>query len=165
MVVEILQDYSQKIIEELKQNLLERDKFASGGLAQSITANVKVMGQVIEMTISMADYWKFVDEGVDGTERKHGSPFKFRKKNINQKAMLQHIANRGLRVKAKTSKGKKAARKGLAFVLGRSIAKKGLKPTRFASDVFEGDLIDNMRKDVAKALGRDILIDLTVDFK
>ena len=75
MGVEILQDYSQKIIEELKQNLLERDKFASGGLAQSITANVKVMGQVIEMTISMADYWKFVDEGVDGTERKHGSPF------------------------------------------------------------------------------------------
>jgi len=161
--LDILQDYSQKMIDALKDNLNKKDRFASGMLSQSITANVKVFNQVVEMTISMEDYWKFVDEGVDGTVVKWGSPYKFKKKNLNQKAMLKHIANRGLRVTAKKGVSKENARKGLAFVLGRSIAKKGIKPTHFASEVFEGDLMEDLSNDLAEALGRDILIDITVD--
>ena len=49
--------------------------------------------------------------------------------------------------------------------MGVELKREGLRPTNFASDVFDGPLLDNLRKDVAEALGRDILIDLTVDFK
>mgnify|MGYP003352699205 FL=1 len=92
----------------------------------------------------MLDYWKYVEEG-----RRRGG------KMPPQQAMLNFIRDRGIKVelsKAKSNKIKslkskrikKAVKqisvekkaKSLAFVLGRSIAKKGIKPTHFLQEAF-----------------------------
>ena len=79
---EILRQYEQLITDSLYKSLENNDKFASGLLAQSIEAKTKIFGQTVSLEVYMNDYWKFVDSGVNGTIRKNGSTFSFKKKNL-----------------------------------------------------------------------------------
>ena len=116
----------------------------------------------------MNDYWKYVDGG-----RKKGS------KQPPQDAMLKHIAVRGewhvKKVndlsKFRTVKGKQIARKTplpldkarktLAFLIGRSIKKHGIKPTNFVEEGIVG-IERQLEADLLEAVGRQIEIQLTV---
>lgn len=167
--IDILNGYGKKITDALRENLKEKDRYASGSLYGSIIAMpVKVYGQKIELIINMNEYWRWVDEG-----RKKGS------KQPPPQAMIKHVAVRGerynntltkmqteyknkkgLTVKRKKKLTRLQANKQLAFLIGRGIKKKGIKPTYFATEVFESSLIDNLKKDLAKAVGREIKLDL-----
>lgn len=165
---DILAQFEQKFIDALQKSLEDKDRLVSGGLWQSIKASTSVYGQKIVLEISMEDYWKYVDEG-----RRPGA------KQPPTKAMLKHIANRGERwnpVAQKISKLRKnkkglevkrgkplpmdKARKSLAFLLARSIKKKGIKPTYFATKVMTGDLMKDFRTELNKAVGREIKIEI-----
>ena len=165
---DILREYEQTITDALYKSLESNDKFATGLLAQSIEAKTKIFGQTISLEVYMNDYWKYVDAG-----RKKGS------KQPPQDAMLKHIAVRGdwhvKKVndlsKFYTVKGKKIARKNplpldkarksLAFLIGRSIKKKGIKPTNFVEEGIDG-IQAQLEKDLLEAVGRQIEIELTV---
>lgn len=165
----VLQSFEQRFIDALQQSLTDKDRLVSGGLWQSIKASTKVFGQKVALEISMADYWRWVDEG-----RKAGS------KQPPPKAMLKHIADRGERWNpvaqriSRFSKNKKGldvqrkkplampkARNTLAFLIGRSIKKHGIKPTHFATNVMEGNLIKEFRSELSKAVGREIKIEIS----
>jgi len=145
---DIMIAFEQKFIDALQASLEKNDKATPGTLWQSVKANTKVFGQSVVLEISMNDYWKFVEKGVDGTMIKHGSPFKFKAsgKAIPKSAIDKFIANRGLPHK----------KKGLAFLIGRSIKRKGIKPTHFASDVMEGSLMKEFSRELNLAVGREI---------
>lgn len=165
---QVLEDYSQKFIDALKKSLVDNNRFASGVLSQSIKAPVKIMGQKVVLEIRMDEYWKFVEYG-----RKAGA------KQPPQDAMLDFIRDRGISVelskrrtkKIKSLKNKKVKkglkqqsleqkRKSLAFILGRSIAKKGIKPTHFASEVMNGKLRETMEKELSASVGRLIKVEI-----
>lgn len=177
---QILEVYAQRISDSLRDSLVKNERYVSGGLAKSIEARVKVFGQSINIQVYMADYWKFVDEGVNGTKVKHGSEYSFKKKNINKDAMLKHIANRGsrfapmwkdiqnnytnkkgLKVKRKKPLDAQVSRNSLAFLLGRSISKKGFKGTGFVDEGIQG-IEKDLERDLLEAVGREIEVQLTV---
>ena len=175
---EVIDSYRQKFIDALQDSLTKHDRVVKGGLFQSINATVKVYGQTITLSIIMVDYlrgvdyWRWVDEG-----RKAGG------KQPPQAAMLKHIADRGerwnpvaqkisrfankkgLEVLRKKPLSMDKARKTLAFLIGRSIKKHGIKPTHFASEVMEGNLIDLFTKDLTLSVGRNIKIEIVKEIK
>ena len=166
---DVLMRFEQRFIDALQGSLSKHDRVVGGGLFQSIKASTKVFGQKVSLEISMEDYWKWVDEG-----RKKGS------KQPPPQAMLKHIADRGDRWNpvsqriSKFNKNKKGldvarkkplpmdqARKTLAFLIGRVIKKKGIKPTHFATEVMEGNLIKEFRSELSKSVGREIKIEIS----
>jgi hypothetical protein len=173
---EVLEDYGQKFVDAFRESLLKNEKFVSGNLSQSILAMpVKIMGQNLVMEIRASEYFDYVNDGVNGTQRNNGSPYSFRKKNVNQSAMLKHIANRGinykdmqnfyrnskgLKVKRKKPLDKDKALKTLAFLIGRKVSKKGIKPTHFADEVIESNLKKQMEIELSKSMGRMINIEI-----
>jgi hypothetical protein len=188
IVQDILDDYSQKFIDALQDSIKKHDRLASGGLWESVKATTKVFGQSIVLEISMEDYWKFVDKGVDGWETKVGSEFKYTKagKPIPLDAVKKFIASRGIGLKSmsiakhktlSSIKGKgKLSKKlkkaintsqydSIAWAMGYNIKKHGIKPTHFASDVMDGNLLDNFKKDITIAVGRNIKIEINRDIK
>jgi hypothetical protein len=140
----------------------------------------------------MEDYYKFVDKGVDGTQKKWGSPYSFKKKNISRQAMHSFMMNRAIdelvytnkkgetiTFRAKDTKSIKRKTKGLtnkdnrktvkkqtiegrrnsiAYVLGRNIARKGVKPTHFLSNVLTEAFKENFKNNIAKAFKEDIYV-------
>lgn len=176
---EVLEAFENRFITAFQDSLERHNRLASGVLWQSIKAETKIFGQSVVLEISMDEYWKFVNEGVNGTQNKVGSPFSFKKKNLKTGAMLKHIANRGEYLNPiavdianyrKDSKGLKVkrnkplpidkARKSLAFLLGRNISKKGIKPTHFADEVVSGELRLEFQKELSMAVGRNIKIEI-----
>lgn len=166
---EILRGYEQTITDALVKSLENNDKVASGVLAQSIEVKTKVFGQSITLEVYMNKYWKYVDGG-----RKKGG------KQPPQDAMLKHIAVRGewhqkkasdiskfytnkkgLKVARKNPLPMDKARKSLAFLIGRSIKKKGIKPTNFVDEGLAGIQRD-LEQDLLEAVGRQIEVQLTV---
>lgn len=166
---DILIEYEQTVTDALIKSLESNNKVASGVLAQSIEAKTKIFGQSISLQVYMNDYWKYVDGG-----RKKGS------KQPPQDAMLKHIAVRGewhakkasdiskfytnkkgLKVARKTPLPMDKARKSLAFLIGRSIKRKGIKPTNFVEEGIVG-IERQLEADLLEAVGRQIEVQLTV---
>lgn len=156
---EIIASYEQKFIDAFQDSLTKHDKVSGGGLFQSVKAITKVYGQKIILEIRMDDYWKWVDEG-----RKKGS------KQPPIEPILKFIANRGLTPKPLKTKSKKPLNRqeqyrSLAFIIARSIKRKGIKPTHFASEVMNGSLLNNFKKDITIAVGRNIKIEIDKEIK
>lgn len=182
---QILENYKQIIIDAIADSLEKNDKVVQGLLVQSISINIRSFATNMVMEISMADYWKFVDRGVDGYERRVGSPYKYNKngKPIPKEAMLKHIANRGItprisnlkkekQIKSLKNKTVKKALKqktkqnrldSMAWAMGVNLKKKGIKPTNFVDEAFDNNILDNMSRDLSTALGREILIDFNLE--
>lgn len=184
---DILERYSNDIVSALIESLQKHGRYGSGTFAQSIIAMpIKVMGNKLVMEIQMDEFWKFIDEGVDGWGNSVGSPYSYKKggKPIPMDAMKRFISRAGispamnikrgrLASKIKNKQLKKAvtkdnAKKDLentAWAIGYSIKKKGLKRTKFATEVFESDLIEDMEKELSRSIGRLITLEIKKDLK
>jgi len=180
-VTDVFLKYRIHIIKALTQNLRDADKDQPGKLIQSIDVNIEVNGLAISFALSMEDYWKFVDEGVQGTDSGAiTSQYKFKKggKRIPLDAIKKFIGARGISPSHNIKRGKQLStlknkkikkvvnkinkQKDLdsaAWAIGSVIKKRGVKPTYFFSDVINEELYTNIRKDIAEALGKDIEID------
>lgn len=163
---DVFYKYKAEIIEALRQNLIEKDKDQPGRLIQSINVLIEQRGSRLSFELSMEDYWKYVDEG-----RRPGG------KMPPQKALLDFIKFRGIsgntkQVKLRNRTVKKAVRqvsrdkklKQIAFAIGQTIKEKGIKPTRFFSEVINDDLKARLKADLTKALKRDIEINIKESF-
>tara|TARA_R110002126_G_scaffold129532_7_gene272374 strand:+ start:772 stop:1353 length:582 start_codon:yes stop_codon:yes gene_type:complete len=106
-------------------------------------------GFQIEFTSSV-DYAPFMEQGVKGSESTKpsakNSPFKFKSKNLPKGVMLKWIETKPIRLRdlgtGKFSKNSDSAKKTLAFLLGRSIATKGLSARNYFSDAIEKAIPD-----------------------
>ena len=164
-LIGMLDQYWQKIVDDLVQSLYDVGRVSSGATAQSIgslnTNPVTVVGGGFKIQISMPPYYQFLDEGVSGAKYNQGvSRFKYTDKMPPIKAIRKFMLNRGItepRGSNTSSGGKRdaeAIRNGIAFAIARSIYEKGLKPTHFYSNVindkelldFESKLMDQYSK-------------------
>ncbi len=98
----------------------------------------------VEFTSSVP-YAEFMEQGVQGSESTRPSakksPFRFKSKNLPQGVMSGWIQSKPVRLRnlgtGQFSKNTDTAKKQLAFVLGRTIATKGLSARHYFKDAVE----------------------------
>jgi hypothetical protein len=191
-----IEDFSQDVVERAQRNLgayrtvtdrrgrkKKRRADSSGTLRESLGYSIKVSsgGTKVQFIArgKASDYAAFVEEGVNGTKKKHGSPFSFKGKNINQKAILDWMKRKPIRLREfkngklggfkkryytptrGKNKGKEVDRlPQAAFLIGRSIAKYGFAPLNYMGDAVE-DAIPDWKTRFEEALKMDIEEKLT----
>ena len=170
----MLELYALEFIQRAQDNLNKTNSVSSGALSDSLKFNVQSFGRSYTLQIKAADYYDYVNQGVRGVQNIKGgnSPYKF--KTINPsgahvtaigtwlKTGKAKIQARDVKKYGKVGvekKGIEAQRKSLAYVIARSIKKKGLKPTHFFSDAFT-ETFQDFGLQMSKALGEDIKVDL-----
>ena len=157
----ILQGYSKTITDALKKNLEKHDSLATKALWQSVQVPITIFGSTYTLQIIMEDYWRWVDEG-----RKPG-------KMPPVDKIAQWIAHKGIPIRAQVKatplkrKSKKtlservrSRQRSVAFLIARSIGKKGTRPTHFYSDVINEKFIADMKADIGKQLKKDYTIQI-----
>lgn len=135
-------------VQFLTQILTENDKYATGNLIKSIDYDVIKNADDLLLKIMAADYFKYVDEG-----RKPGS------KQPPIKPILSWVKTRNIRFKNMTDKQ-------TAFIIARSIGKKGIKPLNAKQKLYNNILQKKIKvigdaalKDVSNILDK-IIFDL-----
>lgn len=184
-VSDVFLKYKASIIDELTKNLHESGKDQPGKLIQSVDVKIGVDGSSVSFKLFMEDYWKYVDEGVQGT--KAGgitSQYKFKTggKRIPLDSIKKFIAARGIAPTQNIKKGqqlsklrnkklkkvikkenKQVALNSAAFAIGTAIKQNGIKPTYFFSDVINDELHFAIKKDLEKVLKKEIELSFTIN--
>ena len=138
--------YWQSTINKFRLELEKAYPMSSGGTAAAIgeeNANpITITANGFKVEISMPSYYEYLDEGVSGAKYNKGiSRFKYTDKMPPIKAIRKFMLNRGINApkKSNTKSGKRrdaeAIRNGIAFAIAKSIFNKGLKPSRFYTNV------------------------------
>lgn len=121
----VMADLAKDIEADYKEQLVASGRYTQNyGLINSIRTEVHTYDGGCQVIMHLADYWKYVEQGVKGTENT-SSPFK----NPGWKA-FPHILN-WVEIKPLIPKpfdGKKApTQKQLAYLVTRKIVEKGTK--------------------------------------
>ena len=144
--------WANDLIDDLTKSLdTETSDNTSGALRESIKP-IPSKGRVIEVGISMLDYWDFINKGVRGIggDREDGSPYEL-KQTFGQYAFDKPA------IKVDESLRQWAGAKGLSVhAVARSIAHKGIKGTQWFDKVFTQDVVNDLIKRVSKAAGKQM---------
>lgn len=138
--------FADGVVRKAKINL-QKSK-ATGSLMQKVRHELKVSKQgnrvsSFQLRFFYPQYGEFLDKGVDGTEKSHGSPYKYRKaKGRSQppsSAIKKWFPFKGIRARTKDGKftDKASLVNGLSFIIARSIGRKGIKPRNWFTKAFE----------------------------
>ena len=132
-LTEALNNFGNKVVEDSKQNLIDRKKVSSGKLLSSLKNNgAKVTKNAIELNINMVDYGAYIDKGVSGVKKKYDTPYSYTNKMPPPSALDGWIIKKGIAPRTKT--GQFLSRKSIQFAIARSIFNNGIMPTHFLSD-------------------------------
>jgi len=147
-----LMETSEKLIEDLRESLISSGAVASRELLQSISPLPLELNEgVFTVSIEMDSYWKFVNEGVNGTEKDRGAPTWGSTPSVGKsfkESVKEWIAFKGITSLSWTDKdGKEIVKQlstpedfdGAAFAIMRGIKKNGQKATYFVDNVLEDE--------------------------
>jgi hypothetical protein len=145
MLKETLDLFAMRVIKQALTNLTKSKKSNTKELYNSIKKEVKVSKNSFQLTISMADYGMFVDQGVKGKSssvKAPNSPFKFGtgtgKKGGLRDGLLKWVQSKRIQFK-NIKTGKFISYKSTSFLMARAIYNKGIKPTNFITKPFENE--------------------------
>jgi hypothetical protein len=154
-LADVLKKHYQAKVNTSKEMLASERRDASGRLSASLRPIDKVISStVVELDLIAEDYWKYIDKGVKGWQNVNApadSPFQYKKKFIPISALSGAggwIAMKGLITTGQDAKERNTA---LARVLQTSIPKKGIRATRFITDVFNDDQVKQLKAEIGKA--------------
>lgn len=133
-------------------------------------------------TLTMNDYWDFVNKGVKGSKsssKAPGSPYKFKGDNLKRGVMMKFVIKRHLKFSLtdgnkKRTKGLKNTqvrkafkqrsiqkqRESMAFVIGRSVAQKGIEPHPFFDKVFNQERLNQLTEQLKPVIKQEIIFDI-----
>jgi len=157
----VLARFGKLFVDASKRNLKQADANASGALSASISFKVTIMGQRYVFKILAEDYWIYVDKGRGATraggggvvQKKIGGPQGWiSQKGLNVVQIMKEITGRTMDTKT--------ANKQLAFLIARKIHEKGFKGNKFMSSVINQASLQRFRREVSKALKRDVELEI-----
>ena len=185
-LIQVLQDLGKTVVSKAQRNLVTAKpyskKTSSNTLYDGMQYNVKggTKGVELEWNFGGAeDYWEFVDQGVRGSGKSVGgttksgkqaksggkgtiralqSPFKFTNKMPPRRFIDKWIVSKPLK-SARNSKGQFITRKSMAFLIQRSIFRKGLYRTLFFTKPYEEEVKKFMPK-IMEAYADDLEVQL-----
>ena len=137
----LLNSFAKGIIEQAKKILKAKKKNVSGKLLNSLKYKIKEDKNGFDLSFQGARHANFIDKGVSGKEKRQyfkdlnnkrrQSPFRYKSKQPPSSVLDKWIVRKGIAPRTKT--GQFMKRKSLAFLIARSIKKKGIKSTSFFS--------------------------------
>ena len=146
-VVQFLNDFGKELADKYQRKLVNDDSVASGKLLNSIKYIFKKNNTSFEISMEMAEYWKYVENG-----RKRGKfpPISAIMEWVKVKPVIPRPYN-----------GKLPTENQLAFLISRSISKKGIRQRPIFDDSlddvmrdFENGLEDAFTKDVENEMDK-----------
>ena len=147
----VLEEFAVEVRNLYQDNLIRHDRIASGDLLNSVECGVEYDGKAYNVTLTLEEYWKYIEEGVRGTNNPN-SPYN----NPGWKAYP--FIYKWIEVKPvipRPSKGKLPSQKSLAYLITRSIREKGTEGSHDLKDAKEAT-IAKYREKIAEALGHDM---------
>ena len=145
----VLGEIANEIRNEYQDKLIRDDKIASGHLLNSIEYEVVTDDRSITVNLSLADYYKWVEEG-----REPGS-------FPPPDAILEWIKVKPVLPDGRS--GRLPTEQQLAYLIGRKIAEEGIEPGYQLRDTMK-DLADDMDDRINEAISLDISNSLDVLF-
>ena len=134
-----------------REKLDNDNRRGSGALSTSIGWKPLVTnGEEILVEVIAEDYWDFINQGVNGTVNKFGSPYSFKNLGVGmnmRQAFKEFIQLRGIQPREPEMDYDQ-----LAYVLARATKKKGIRATPFMDEGFSEEAI----KDLADRLGKTV---------
>lgn len=150
---QVLQDLANDIRDNYKEHLEFNDRYTKEHkLIDSVKTQVVVGERAFEITLTLQDYWKYVEEGVQGSENT-SSPYR----NPGWKAypfILRWIDIKPV-IPRPDAKGRIPSPKQLGYLITRSIVEKGTQGSHDLQKVKDG-VIPWYREKIAAALGHDM---------
>jgi hypothetical protein len=185
--VDFLQEFFQSAIDKIVSNLSTMEdskghnRFASGVTAQEVgQEDAIVIKDYVDkwiVQIYMPNYYAYIDEGVSGwkNEKKNTGKFKYKKNGhpIPLKVIRSFMMNRGIvyqgfhgdKKKPKSKQTVNDKLNQLAWVIGRSIKKKGTEGVPFYSSVINDDFLKSLQTNFLNVYGDKILDEVATIFK
>lgn len=151
-----LDNFGKHVVKQSRSNLTRKKKNVSKELYKSLDYKAKVSKNSFELTFLMADYGKFIDKGVKGSEssvKAPKSPFKYTNKMPPSKVFDKWSVKRGFA--ARDEKGKFKSRKSINFAIARSIFLKGIETTNFFTKPFE-DAFKKLPNELVEAYSLEV---------
>jgi hypothetical protein len=153
-LIDALNDFRGEYVRELTNSLTEKNLISSGQLGESIKLNVqpkvKLFGQIYRMQIRMAEYGENVDKGRAPGK---GLPVGVLEQWLSYPNTLQKVTGQDKQLKD-------YERKSLAFVINRSIKRKGIKPKNWLQPAF-----DKVTPKIAGVVEAAIAEDIEITFE
>lgn len=140
-VAEILVEWTQELIDDMRRDLESQTTSKRRQLAQSIVPKYFVNAAGTGVAVELMDYYDYVDKGVRGVQSGPSSPYSY--KNIRpSKAHVDAIADWITQSAINfTGRGKgnwQQARQSMAYAIATNIKKRGLKAKPF----FDSNITD-----------------------
>lgn len=146
---QILEQYAKELVRTYKENLINDDKVATGNLVNSINFIIENGANSISVSLSMEDYWKYVENG-----RKAG---KF--PPIDR--ILDWIRVKPVIPDERT--GKLPTENQLAFLIARKIANEGIEPGNQLNDSRK-QLYNEWMAKIEEAITKDVSENVDIIF-
>lgn len=163
-VYDVLTAFVTTKISEAKTRLRDAGRSSSGSLEASIRPEITESEKEVIVQVMAEDYYDFINKGVDGLERKFGSPYSFKTLGVGPemlKSFQDFVRDRNIKELSYINKAGESVHKILqtandyksaAYVLARATKKKGIEPTYFMDETFDEESI----RDLAKTLGKAV---------
>ena len=148
-----LDKFRKFVVQESKNQLKKQKKSASGKLLNSITSKLKVTESSFSLDFFMEEYGIYQDKGVSGTKKKYNTPFSYTTKRPPASKLDKWTVKRT--IAPRDEKGRFITRKGLNFIIARSIYQKGIKPSLFFTKPFE-KAFKQLPEDVVNAYALEV---------
>ncbi len=131
--IKVLEEFAEYIIknyrEDLKQNRPGKsyNAIATGDLYNNISTEVQYNNKRFEVSIELEEYWQYVEDGRRGNSKK--PPYNAILNWVKRKPVIPYPKN-----------GKLPTEEQLAFIIQRSIAKKGIPATNYMQNSIDDAL-------------------------
>ena len=148
----VLDEFGKQFIDAYRSGLDAKNANASKGLYNSLNFEVKIGKQSINLDILLNDYWKYLEYGCKGMETSypdayypaHFPPTKAIEEWIKIKPVIPEQRN-----------GKLPTQKQLAFLIARSINRKGIEPRFIFRDAVD-DVWEQLKDALNEAIEKDV---------
>ena len=172
-VVGVIEGFANKAINDMKKNLANKGRVASGALGQSIAPSIFLEEGNLVLEIEMENYWDFINQGVNGTIQNWGSEYMFRPiakspssgGETFKDSLLDWMSFKGIDSISWQNKDGEFETKYLvddndynqaAFVIMRAVKRKGIEPSFFVDDVINEASITILEEQIAEAIAEEL---------
>lgn len=131
----ILNSFAKYVIQQSRSNLTKTNKNVSKKLYNSLDYKILSDSSGFILQFLMEEYGAYQDQGVSGTKKKYKTPFKYTTKRPPSSAFDKWTIRKG--IAPREEGGRFTKRKGLNFIIAKSIFEQGIRPSLFFTKPFE----------------------------